>query len=60
LQPHRKNKNINQPDPPKLPGTKPPTKEYTKVPMGPAGYVAEDCLQWEGSPLVLWRLDDPE
>jgi hypothetical protein len=26
---HRKNNNINQPDPPKFPGTKPPTKEYT-------------------------------
>jgi hypothetical protein len=25
---HRKN-NIKQPDPPDLPGTKPPTKEYT-------------------------------
>jgi hypothetical protein len=30
LLPHRKNNNINQPDPPsELPGTKPPTKEYT-------------------------------
>ena len=29
LQPHRKNNNINQPDPPELPRTKPPTKEYT-------------------------------
>jgi hypothetical protein len=30
--------------------------------MVPAGYVAEDGLiwhHWEGSPLVLWRLDDP-
>jgi hypothetical protein len=27
---HRKNNNINQPDPlPEFPGTKPPTKEYT-------------------------------
>jgi hypothetical protein len=26
---HRKNNNINQPDLPDLPGTKPPTKEYT-------------------------------
>jgi hypothetical protein len=25
----RKNNNINQPDPPKLPGTKPPIKECT-------------------------------
>jgi hypothetical protein len=29
LQPHRKNNNINQPDPPELPGTKLPSKEYT-------------------------------
>jgi hypothetical protein len=37
LKPHRKNNNINQPDThththtplPELPGTKPPTKEYT-------------------------------
>jgi hypothetical protein len=29
LLPHRKNNNINQPDTPGLPGTKPPTKEYT-------------------------------
>ena len=27
--PFRKNNNINQPDPPELPGTKPPTKDYT-------------------------------
>jgi hypothetical protein len=26
---HRKNNNINQPDAPELPGTKPPAKEYT-------------------------------
>jgi hypothetical protein len=26
---HRKNNNINLPDPQELPGTKPPTKEYT-------------------------------
>jgi len=29
LQPHRKNNNINQPEPLALPGTKLPTKEYT-------------------------------
>ena len=29
LQPHRKNNNISQPDPPELPGTKLPIKEYT-------------------------------
>jgi hypothetical protein len=31
-------------------------------PMTPAVYVAEDGLiwhQWDGRPLVLWRLDDP-
>jgi hypothetical protein len=26
---HRKNNNINQPEPPELPGIKPPTKDYT-------------------------------
>jgi hypothetical protein len=26
---HRKNNNINQPEPTELPGTKPPTKEYS-------------------------------
>jgi hypothetical protein len=26
---HKKNNNINQPDSSELPGTKPPTKEYT-------------------------------
>ena len=39
--------------PPELPGTKPPTKEYTWL---PAAYVAEDGLvrhQWEERPLVL-------
>jgi hypothetical protein len=36
-------------------------KSKQGVPMAPAGYVAEDyiiCHHWEGSPLVLWRLDD--
>jgi hypothetical protein len=28
-QAHRKNNNIKQPDPPELPGTNPPTKQYT-------------------------------
>jgi hypothetical protein len=28
--PYRKNNDINQPDFPELPGTKPPTKEYTR------------------------------
>jgi hypothetical protein len=31
LQPHRK-KNITQPEPPELPGTKPSTKEYAGWP----------------------------
>ena len=30
MQPNRKNNNINQSDTPELPGTKPPTKEYTE------------------------------
>ena len=34
-----------EPVPPELPGTKPPTKEYTlEGPMAPATYVAEDSL----------------
>jgi len=56
---HRKNNNINQPDPPELPGTNPTTKEG---PMAPAAHVAEGSLiwhQWEGRPLVLWRVDAP-
>jgi hypothetical protein len=51
LQPHRMNKNINQPDPPI---TKPPTKEYTW--LATATYVAEDDLvrhQWEERSLIL-------
>ena len=36
---------MNQPEPPELPETKPPTKEYTwRGPMAPAEYVAEDGL----------------
>jgi hypothetical protein len=30
--------------------------------MAPAGYVAEDCLighHWDGSPLIIWSLDNP-
>ena len=37
-------------------------KSTEGVPMVATGYVAEDCLiwhHWEGSPLVLWKLDDP-
>jgi hypothetical protein len=41
LQPHRGNNNMNQPVPPELPGTKPPTKEELKE---SAAYVAEDGL----------------
>jgi hypothetical protein len=48
---------MNEPVTPELPGTKPPTKEYTqRGPMAPATYVAEDGLvgyQWEERPLVL-------
>jgi hypothetical protein len=36
---------MNQSEPPELPGTKPPTKEYTWWgPMALAAYVAEDGL----------------
>ena len=63
MQPHRKDNKINQLDPSKGPGTKPPTKEYILGGfMAPTGYVAEDGLiwhQWEESPLLLWWLDDP-
>ena len=48
LQLHRKN-SINQP-------------EHMERTMGTAAYAPEDYLiwhQWEGSPLVLWRVDDP-
>jgi hypothetical protein len=47
--PIRRTKNINQPESPKLPETKLPTKEYTwrgGGSMAPGGYVAEDCLIW--------------
>jgi hypothetical protein len=47
--------------PPKLQGTKPPTKELDGF-MAPTTYVAEDELiwhQWEGRPLVQWRLNAP-
>ena len=54
---HRKNNNINTPDPSELPGTKLPTKEYTlEGPVAPAAYVAEDGLVWhqrESRALVL-------
>jgi hypothetical protein len=60
---HRKNNNIKQPNTPKLPGTKPPTKEYTWRDLGlQLYYVDEDVLvrhQWEERPLVLRRLDAP-
>jgi hypothetical protein len=43
LWPHRRNNNINQAVPSQLPGTKPPTKEYTWWgDSAPAAYVAED------------------
>jgi hypothetical protein len=62
LQPHRKNNNIKQPDPPELPGTKPPNRVHIEGSMDPGTYVAENGLeeyQWEERPLVLWRLDSP-
>jgi len=45
-----------------LPGTDPPTNEYTWRPMTPTTYVAEDSIvqdQWEEKPLVLCRLVSP-
>ena len=58
---HRRSNNIKKPDPPPttpgLPGTKPPSKEYTwRESMTLATYVAEDGLvdhQWEKKSLVL-------
>jgi len=53
LQFHRKNNNINPPDPPR---TKPPTNGYTCRDSYPATYVAEDGIVWhqkEEKPLVL-------
>jgi hypothetical protein len=38
------------------------SKNTQGLPMAPAEYVAEDCLiwyHWKGSPLILWKLDDP-
>jgi hypothetical protein len=48
---------MNEPVPPELPGTKPPTKEYTYGGlMVPAAFVTEDGLvgcQWKERLLVL-------
>jgi hypothetical protein len=45
---HRKNNNINQPDHPELPGTKPPTRVHMEGPMSPAAYIAEGVLSMGG------------
>jgi hypothetical protein len=55
---------MNQPVPPELLWTKPPTKEYIHMEesMAPAAYVVEDGLvghQWEERSLFLRRLDAP-
>jgi hypothetical protein len=45
---------MNQPVPPELPRTKPPTKEYMEGAMAPATHVSEDGLErhhWEERPL---------
>jgi hypothetical protein len=63
LQPDREKYNINQPEQPELPGTKPPTRVHMEGLMAPAAYVAEGGLMWnqcEERPLVLERLDGPE
>jgi hypothetical protein len=47
---------MNQPVPPELPETKPPTKVHMVGLMAPVAYIAEDGLvghQWEERPLVL-------
>jgi hypothetical protein len=52
---HRKNSNINQPVPPELPGTKPPTRVKIEEPMAPTALVAEVGFirnQCEDRPLV--------
>jgi len=53
---YQTNNNINQPEPPELPGTKTPAKESTWGDPWLQPYVAEDGLvghQWEKKPLVL-------
>ena len=59
-----KTTSTNQTSPAKHPGTKPSTKVHRGYPWLQLDmYVAEDGLiwhHWEGSPFVLWRLDDPE
>jgi hypothetical protein len=59
LQPHGRSNNVNWPDLLELPGTVPPTKEYT---LAPAAYVAEDGLvghKWEERPLGLSGFNAP-
>jgi hypothetical protein len=46
LEPHRKNNNINQPDLPELPGTKP----STRVHMALAAYVADGGINERRGP----------
>ena len=56
MQPHRKNNNINQPEPPGLPGTKPQLRNT----LGSIAYVVDDGLvrhQGEERSLVLQRFD---
>ena len=46
--------------PPRLPGTKSPTRVHLRKPMAPAACVAENgfiLYQWEERPLVLWKFD---
>jgi hypothetical protein len=55
---HKKNKNINQIDPPELPETKPPIRVHMVEPMAPVSYVAEHGLvghQWKELPLFQCR-----
>jgi hypothetical protein len=43
---HRKNNNINQPEPPEFLGTKPPTRVHMQGLMAPETYVVENGLDW--------------
>ena len=42
---------MNQPVPPELSGTKPPTRVHMEGPMSPAAYIAEGVLSMGGEAL---------
>jgi hypothetical protein len=59
LQPHRKNNNINQPDPQDFLGTKPPTKEYTWLQLHRQKRMALSCINRRGSWSYEGSIDAP-